>query len=177
MTYEDEIEVGSELSEEFRGFEEFCMENSGREQAYLELVSSSPLDMDAVTLAFCLRHMLRLSKDLMNMILKSLTDDEMPALSDLLATKGVQLDKSRASELRDIIFAFRDAPDKEVGAVIVRAFQLMTIGRERKRVKLMVGEEYTRSDDGWLAEDFGGDESLLETVRAIEDPYWKDTEE
>ena len=177
MIYEDEIQVGSELSEEFRSFEEFCTENAGREQAYLELVSSNPLEMDAVTLAFCLRHMFRLSKDLMNLILKSLGDDEKPTLSDLLATKGIQLDKSRASELRDIIFAFRDTPDELVSSTMVRAFQLMTIGRERKRVKLQVGEAYERYDEGWLAEDFGGDESLLETVRAIEDPHWKDSEE
>ncbi len=177
ISYDDEIEVGSELSEEFQSFEEFCAENSGREQAYLDMVSSNPLEMDAVTLAFSLRHMVRLSRGLMDTLLKSLNSDSSPPLKDLLAVKGIQLDKSRSAELRHIVFAFRDSSDEERSSTLVRALQLMSIGRERKRVKLHLGESYQAPGEGWLAEDFGGDDSLLETVRTIEDPHWKETEE
>ena len=177
MTYEEEIIVRAELSEEFKAFEEFCAENSGREQDYLQLVSTNPLDMDSVTLAFCLRHMLRLAKNLMEIILKSLGEEESLSLTEILETKGIQLDKSRSAELRSIIFAFRDSNDDAHGETLVRAFQLMTIGRERKRIKLITVEAYDRYDEGWMAEDFGGDESLLETVRAIEDPHWSNSEE
>jgi hypothetical protein len=53
----------------------------------------------------------------------------------------------------------------------------MTILRQRKRVVLNFEESYAAPDDSWTAEDFGGDDTLMETVRAIEDPYWISTEE
>jgi hypothetical protein len=53
----------------------------------------------------------------------------------------------------------------------------MTILRQRKRVVLNFEESYDAPEDSWTSEDFGGDDTLLETVRAIEDPYWISTEE
>jgi hypothetical protein len=110
-----------------------------------------------------------MSKEVMEALLKSSADDRPPSLRTLLATKGIQLDKSQASRLRDVIFSFRDSSDEQRSSLIVRAFQLMTMVRQRNRVVLSLGESYTVPDEGeWTAEDFGGDESLLETVRSVE---------
>ncbi len=177
MPLDDEIPVSPEISEDFASFEEFCSENTGRELQYLEVVCKNPLDMDAVTLAFSIRHLVRLSRGLMDMLLGSLNDDSMPPLEDVLAVKGLQLDKSHAPTLREVIFSFRDVPDKEISSNLVRAFQLMTIGRERGRVALNLGESYAPPEEGWTPEDFGGDDSMLETVRSIEDPRWTTAEE
>ncbi len=169
MSAEQEFRVGPELSIEFRAYEEFCAENSGRELAYLEMVGANPLEMDPITLAFSMRHLVRMSKEVMETLLKSSADDRPPSLRTLLATKGIQLDKSQASRLRDVIFSFRDCSDEQRSSLIVRAFQLMTMVRQRNRVVLSLGESYTVPDEGgWTAEDFGGDESLLETVRSVE---------
>ncbi len=62
-------------------------------------------------------------------------------------------------------------------ANLVRALQLLTITRERKKVVLNLAESYAPPDEGWLEEDFGGDDAMLETVRAIEDPHWINAEE
>jgi hypothetical protein len=169
MSAEQEFRVGPEISIEFRAYEEFCAENGGRELAYLEMVGTNPLEMDPITLAFSMRHLVRMSKEVMETLLKSSADDKPPSLRTLLATKGIQLDKSQASLLRNIIFSFRDCSDERQSSLIVRAFQLMTLVRQRNRVELSLGESYNLSDDGgWTAEDFGGDESLLETVRSVE---------
>jgi hypothetical protein len=178
MPLDDEIPVSPEISEEFTSFEEFCSENTGRELQYLEVVGKSPLEMDAVTLAFSMRHLVRLSRGLMDMLLGSLNDDSVPLLENILAAKGLQLDKTHAPILRDVIFAFRDSSEKEeTSSILVRAFQLMTISRERRRVVLNLGESYAPPDEGWTQEDFGGDDSMLETVRSIEDPRWTTAEE
>jgi hypothetical protein len=177
MAQDEEIVVSPEVSEQYANFEEFCFENTGNELTYLEVVTKSPLEMDAVTLAFCLRHLVRLSRGLMDMLLESLKDDSQPALKDLLESKGIQLDKSQAVRLRDVIFAFRDNGDEESQRTLVTALQLMTISRERSRIVLNLGESYYPPDEGWTAEDFGDDESMLEAVRAIEDPHWTDTDE
>jgi hypothetical protein len=177
MPLDDEIPVSPEISEEFTSFEEFCSENTGRELQYLEVVGKSPLEMDSVTLAFSMRHLVRLSRGLMDMLLGSLNDDSAPSLEEVLAVKGLQLDKAHASTLREVIFSFRDSPDKEISSSLVRAFQLMTMSRERRRVVLNLGESYAPPDEGWTQEDFGGDDSMLETVRSIEDPRWTTAEE
>jgi hypothetical protein len=169
MSLDDEIVAGPEVSEEFAHFEEFCAENVGRELAYLQMVKSSPLDMDAVTLAFCLRHLVRLSDRLMDVVLRSLDSDPPPDFRTILALQGIQLSKSHAQDLRTIIFAFRDAPDEERRFPLVRALQLMTIGRHRSRVVLSLDESYSPPDEGLTLEDVGGDELALETVRTIED--------
>jgi hypothetical protein len=168
MPNDAEIIAGPEISEEFMQLEEFCTENVGQELAYLQLVSSNPLEMDPVTLAFCMRHLVRLSGELMDLILKSLDSDPPPDLSTVLKAKGIQLDKARAGNLRDIFFAFRDATDPEQSSKIVRALQLMTMGRERHRVVLSLGESYTPPEEGWTLEDFGGDELAMEAVRSVE---------
>lgn len=177
MSPDQEILVGPEMSEEFKTFEEFCNENAGRELVYLEVVEKSPLDMDAVTLAFSMRHLLRLSRGVMDLLLESLNGETAPTLQEVLASKGVQLDKTHAQRLRDVVFAFRDSPDEESGYTMVKALQLMTMSRERKRVMLNLGESYTPPDEGWTPEDFGGDDSMLQTVRSIEDPRWTDEED
>lgn len=177
MTIEEEIVISPDISQDFQSFEEFCAENSGRELAYLELVAKNPLDMDAVTLAFSMRHLIRLSRDLMDMLLESFKNESSLELTDILAVKGIQLDKIHSARLRDIIFAFRDCQDSEFSASLVRAFQLMTISRERRKVVLNLGESYAPPEEGWIQEDFGGDDSMLETVRAIEDPHWINAEE
>jgi hypothetical protein len=178
MPLDEEINVSPEISEDFQNFTEFCSENTGTEASYLELVGKNPLEMDSLTIAFSMRHLVRLSKDLLELLLKSIQDDSMPpALESILATKGIQLDKGRAETLRDVIFAFRDSTDEESRSVLVRAFQLMAISRERRRVVLNLGESYSPPDEGWTEEDFGGDDSMLETVRAIEDPHWVTEEE
>ncbi len=177
MPAEDEIRAGPMISEEFRLFEEFCSENTGRESAYLDLVFSNPLEMDAITLAFSMRHMIRLSRELLEFMLNTLDDSEAPDVSSLLAVKGIQLDKNHAARLREVIFAFRDCPDKELRKTLVSALQLMTISRERRRVTLTLGESYAPTEEGWTSEDFGGDDSVFEAVRSIEDAHWRDPEE
>jgi hypothetical protein len=39
-----------------------------------------------------------------------------------------------------------------------------------------LGESYSPPEEGWTSEDFGDDDSMLEAVRAIEDPHWTETE-
>jgi len=177
MAFDDEVQVSPELSEEFRAFEEFCAENSGSELVYFDVVAKEPLAMDAVTLAFSMRNLVRLSRELMDLILSTLNSDTHITVADILSTRGIQLDKNHAPRLRQVLFAFRDQDDEAVSANLVRAFQLMTISRERKRVVLNYGESYTPPEEGWTAEDFGGDEAMLETVRSVEDPRWKHEEE
>ena len=53
----------------------------------------------------------------------------------------------------------------------------MTISREKAKVNLRITESYAPPEEGWTSEDFGGDESLLQTVRSIEDPHWITSEE
>ena len=177
MTITQEVLVSPELSLEFRNFQEFCMENSGQELLYFDVVRNNPREMDPVTLAFSLRHLLRLSRPLMDMLLQSVNGDMEPDMAAVLATKGIQLDKSRAGELREIVFAFRDIEDPEPQSSFVRALQLMTMSRNSQDLLLSLEEAYMPPEEGWTAEDFGDDESLFETVRAIEDPYWIKTEE
>jgi hypothetical protein len=178
MPLDQEINVSPEVSEDFQNFTEFCSENSGREASYLELVSNNPLDMDAVTLAFSMRHLVRLSRELLEVLLNSVQDDSLPpSLDSVLATKGIQLDKVHASILRNVIFSIRDGNDEENHSSLVRALQLMAISREKGRIVLNLGESYAPPNEGWTEEDFGGDDSMLETVRAIEDPHWVKDEE
>lgn len=127
MSLDDEIVAGPEVSEEFARFEEFCAENTGREFAYLQMVKSSPLEMDAVTLAFCMRHLVRMSDGLTDMLLSTLDNDPPPELHTVLDAHGIQLDKSQAEDLRRIIFSFRDSPDGECQLPFVRALQLITM--------------------------------------------------
>lgn len=177
MSADEEIVVSPELSQEFKNFDEFCAENTGRELAYLEVVGKNPLEMDPVTLAFSMRHLMRMSREVLDLLLKSVNDDSTPQLESVLAVKGIQLDKSQAARLREIIFAFRDASDAETGENLVKALQLMTISRERRRVVLSLDEAYAPPEEGWTPEDFGGDDSMLEAVRSIEDPHWINTDE
>ena len=177
MQPDEEIVVGPELSHDFQNFEELCAENTGQELTYLQMVSRNPLEIDAVTLAFSLTHFIRLSRDLMDTLLASMSAESEPELKTVLAAHGIQLDKEHVQDLRRVIFAFRDSEEPERAKNLVRALQLMTILRERKRVTLNLEESYAAPDDSWTPEDFGGDDTLLETVRAIEDPYWISTEE
>ena len=177
MSVDEEIIVGPELSHDFQSFEELCTENSGQELTYLEMVGNNPLEMDAVTLAFSLTHFIRLSRELMDTLLMSINAESEPELKTVLAMQGIQLDKKYAPTLREVIFAFRDSEEPETAKNLVKALQLMTIRRERAKVTLNLGESYSAPEDSWTSEDFGGDESLLETVRAIEDPRWIGTEE
>jgi len=177
MPLDEEIVVGPELSHDFQNFEELCAENSGQELTYLEMVSRNPLEIDSVTLAFSLTHFIRLSQGLMDTLLASMSDDSEPELKTVLAAQGIQLDKKHAQNLRQVILAFRDSEEPERARNLVRALRLMTILRERKRVTLSLEESYTAPGDSWTSEDFGGDDTLLETVRAIEDPRWISTEE
>lgn len=173
----DEIQVNQELSEEFRGLEEFCAENTGSELVYFEVVKKDPLAMDTITLAFTMQNLVRLSRELMDQILPTLNDDDQITLREILSSKGIQLDKKHAQDLRQILFAFRDVEDESIAANMLRAFQLMTIARERKRMVFNFGESYDPPDEGWTAEDFGGDDTALETVRSVEDPRWNRDEE
>ncbi len=168
MSLDDEIVASPEVSEEFEHFEEFCAENTGQELAYLQMVKSNPLEMDPVTLAFSMRHRVRLSQRLMEMLLNSLDSEPPPNLHTILGVQGIDLDKSYSQDLRGIIFSFRDCPDEERQFLLVRALQLMTIARHRTRVVLNLGESYNPPDEGWTLEDLGGDESALETVRSVE---------
>jgi len=177
MSSDDEITVSPELSEEFRNFDEFCSENTGRELTYLEVVIKNPLDMDTVTLAFCMRHLVRLSRPLTDFLLGSLDGESAPSLQSILDAKGIQLDKTHAPNLRQVIFAYRDAPEEETTQNLVKALQLITMARERRKVVLNLGESYAPPDEGWTPEDFGGDDSMLETVRQIEDPRWVESQE
>ncbi len=174
---EDEILASPDISEQFRTFEEFCSENTGREMSYLDVVAQNPLEMDPITLAFSMRHLMRFSRELMDLLLQSLKNESLPTLQVILASKGIQLDKAQATCLRNVIFSFRDSSDEETSAKLVTALQLMTISRERSKVVLNLGESYAPPDEGWTAEDFGNDDSMLETVRSIEDPHWTQTDE
>lgn len=176
MAADDEILVSPEVSEQFMSFEEFCSENTGNELAYLEVVEKTPLEMDPVTLAFSLRHLMRLSRGLMDMVLESLRNESELTLSEILMARGIELGKAHANQVRSIIFSFRDSENEDAKRNLVTALQLMTISRERRRVALNLGESYSPPDEGWTAEDFGNDDTMLETVRAIEDPHWTDTE-
>jgi hypothetical protein len=174
---DEEILVSPDISEQFRTFEEFCSENTGRELAYLDVVARNPLEMDPVTLAFSMRHLMRLSRELMDILLQSLRNESAPSLKVILASKGIQLDKSQAACLRNVIFSYRDSCDEETSTKLVTALQLMTMSRERRKVVLNLGESYAPPDEGWTSEDFGNDDSMLETVRSIEDPHWTKTDE
>lgn len=177
MSFDDEIQVSPELSDEFRAFEEFCAENSGSELVYFDVVARDPLAMDSVTLAFSMRNLVRLSREVMDLILSTLNGDSHLTVRDILSAKGIQLDKNHAPRLRQVLFAFRDQDDEAVADSLVRAFQLMTISRERRKVVLNYGESYNPPEEGWTAEDFGGDEAMLETVRSVEEPRWNSEEE
>lgn len=177
MSIDDEIVINPELSAEFRSFEEFCDENSGSEKMYLELIAQNPTVMDSVTIAFCMRRLVKLSKEFAEKVLVSVKDDEIPDLKELLATKGIQLDKNHSGKLREIVFAFRDAEDEQTRAELSKALTLITLTREKKRVVFNVGESYKPPDEGWLAEDFDGDETAYEMVRAVENPQWSGEEE
>ncbi len=177
MAVDEQIPVNPEISQEFMSFEEFCSENVGRELTYLKMVEANPLEMDAVTLAFSMRHLIRLSKGLRDLLLKSLNSDPLPEIGSILAAKGIELDKTRAAALRDIIFSFRDCADDETSLNFVRALQMMTIARDRGKIALSYVESYSAPDEGWCEDDFGGDQSTLDTVRSIEDPQWIKTEE
>lgn len=176
MSFEEEIVVCPELSEEFKSFEEFSSDNSGNELLYFDVVAKNPLEMDAVTLAFSMRNLLRLSRPLMDILLKSLNGDCQPTLTEILACKGIELSKSKASSLRQIFHAFSECPDDPGDNALVKALQLMTIARERKNVILNLGETYNPPDEGWTPEDFGGDDSMMEAVRSVEDPRWNPEE-
>jgi len=177
MNDDDTFQVNAEVSEDYKSFEEFCAENTGRELDYLLLVQRNPLEMDPVTLSFCMRHLVRLNRQLMDVLLTTLDEGPQPDLRDLLAVKGVELDRSHASALREVVFAFRDSPEDEQRAKLVRAFQLLTISRQRNRVTLTLGESYSPPDEGWTIEDFGGDDMSLETVRAVEDARYVEWQE
>ncbi|MFH0823172.1 MAG: hypothetical protein V2B18_10515 [Pseudomonadota bacterium] len=177
MTTDQEYLVSPELSMEFQSFEEFCSDNTGQELTYLEMVSTDPLEMDPVTLAFSVRRLVRLSRDLLDLLLESLAEEFPPEPERIWEVKGIQLDKSRSDTLRPILFSFRDCADPEVAGRLSKALQLLAISRERKKVTLQLGEAYNNPEEGWTLEDFGGDESLLETVRSVEDPYWVESEE
>ena len=176
MARDDEILVSPEISEQFKSFEEFCSENTGNELVYLDVVERNPLDMDPVTLAFSLRHLLRLSRGLMDQVLDSLRNESQPTLAEILAARGIELGKAHANRVRNIIFSFRDCENDEMKRNLVTALQLMTMTRERRRLVLNLGESYSPPEEGWTSEDFGDDDSMLEAVRAIEDPHWTDTE-
>lgn len=177
MRADEEILVSPELSHDFTNFEELCSENGGSELPYLEMTSRSPLEIDPATLAFSMRHVVRLSRELLDLLLGSLNEDSAVNLKAILNSKGIQLDKNHADALRQIIFAFRDSENHEVRENLTRAFQLIAMSRERHRIALSLEESYAPAQEGWTEEDFGGDETLLETVRAIEDPHWIKTEE
>jgi len=177
MSLLDEIQVNQELSEEFRAFEEFCGENTGSELVYFGVVKKDPLAMDPVTLAFTMQNLVRLSRELMDQIIPTLNDEAQITLGEILSSKGIQLDKKLAQDLRLVLFAFRDEEDESIAVNMVRAFQLMTIGRERKRVVFNFGESYAPPDEGWTAEDFAGDDTMFEAVRSVEDPRWNHDEE
>ncbi len=177
MSIDDEIVINPELSADFRSFEEFCDENSGSEKMYLELIAKNPTVMDSVTIAFCIRRLVKLSKEFADRVLFSVKEDEIPDLTQLLGTKGIQLDKNHSGKLREIIFAFRDSDDEQIRAELSKAFTLITLAREKKRVVFNVGESYKPPDEGWLAEDFDGDDTAYEMVRAVENPQWSGEEE
>jgi len=174
---EEEILANPNISEEYRTFEELVSENTGHELDYLDLVAKDPSSMDAATLAFSMNNLIRLSGSLMEKLLVSLNQDDAPNLKEILETKGIDLDKKQASKLKNIIFAFRDSNDEETRDVLVKALQIMTITRQRRRVTLNLGESYKAPDEGWLEEDFGGDEGILETIKSVEDPRWNEQED
>lgn len=174
---EEEILANPDISAEFRTFEELVFENSGHEVDYLNLVSKDPSIMDVATLSFAMSSLMRLSGPLMEKLLESLSQDDLPDLKEILEIKGIDLDKKHASKLKNIIFTFRDSNDEETRGKLVKALQIMTIVRQRRRIALNLGESYRAPDEGWLDEDFGGDEGILETVKAVEDPRWNQQED
>ena len=174
---EEEILAIPDISAEFRTFEELLLENSGHELEYLDLVSKDPSVMDSATLSFAINSLVRLSGPLMEKLVESLNQDDLPDLKEIIETKGIDLDKKHASKLKKIIFAFRDSSDEETRGNFVKALQILTIVRQRRRVTLNLGESYRAPDEGWLDEDFGGDEGILETVKAVEDPRWNQQED
>ncbi len=177
METENLISVDPLLSEEFVSFEEFCTENAGRELSYFEMVIGNPLEMDSMTLAFTMKHMLRFSRELQDLLLKSLDGGSTPDLPAILGIKGIQLDKNYATSVRDVIFAFRECSDPDTSCKLVRALQLMTMTRERQKVKLNLSESYLPPDEGWTSEDYGDDENVMAAVRSVEDTHWTETEE
>lgn len=177
MSIDDEIVINPELSAEFRSFEEFCDENSGSEKMYLELIANNPTVMDSVTIAFCMRRLLKLSREFMDKVFSAVKDDNLPDLKELLATKGIRLDKNYSEKLRDIVFAFRDSHDEQIRAELAKAFTLITLTREKNRIVFNLGESYRPPEEGWLTEDFDGDETAYEMVRAVENPHWSSEEE
>ncbi len=174
---EEEIVANPNISAEYSTFEELVSENTGHELDYLDLVTKDPSSMDAATLAFSMNNLIRLSGSLVEKLLVSLNQDNAPNLKEILETKGIDLDKTQAPKLKNIIFAFRDSKDEETRDVLVKALQIMTITRQRRRVTLNLGESYKAPDEGWLEEDFGGDEGILETIKAVEDPRWNEQED
>ncbi len=176
MSIYEEIVIGPDMSQEFQSFEEFCLENSGHELTYLGVVSANPLEMDPVTLAFSMRHLVRLSRPLLDMLLDSLKNEVTPSTDQVLEAKGIQLDKTQAEKLRHIVFAFRDSDSEETQSNFVKGLQLMAMSRERKKISLNLGESYTPPDESWTEDELSDDVSY-ETVRAVENPRWKDTEE
>ena len=174
---EEEILVNPEISIEYTTFEELVAENSGHELDYLELVSRDPLSMDTATLAFSLNRFIRMSGPLMEKLLLTLDEDDPPGLKEIFESKGLELDKNQAQRLRNIIFSFRDSDEGEASFNLVKALQVMTIARQRRRVILNLGESYKTPNEGWIEEDFDGDEGASEMVRSIEDPHWHEREE
>ncbi len=177
MSIDDQIVINPEMSADYRTFEEFCDENSGSEELYLDLIAKNPTVMDAVTLAFCMRRLVKLSREFMDKVFTSVKDDSIADLKELLGVKGIQLDKNHSGKLREIVFAFRDSEDEQIRTELAKALTLITLTRERKRIILNVGESYRPPSEGWLAEDFDGDETAYEMVRAVENPHWTGEED
>ena len=76
-----------------------------------------------------------------------------------------------------ILFLHFEIPMTKKQRKTVKALQIMTNVRQRRRITLNLGESYRAPDEGWLDEDFGGDEGILETVKAVEDPRWNQQED
>jgi hypothetical protein len=174
---DDEIVVCPEISQDFKTYEEFCTENTGRESMYLEVVARNPLQIDPVTLAFSMQRFVRLSQELLDILMLGLDGEKAPCLEGILDKKGIQLDKSQAGFIRNIIFSFRDSEEEETKTGLVRALQLLAISRDKRRVVLTLEESYNPPYEGWTAEDFGGDDLAFNEVRSIEDPRWHKEEE
>lgn len=177
MNNEETIKIPPEVSIEYASFEEFCSENTGRELTYLSLVKENPLEMDTVTIAFSIRHLVRLSKPLRDKLLEAVIQDDYLDMKTVLSIKGVELDKNHAEDVRKIIFAFRDSLEPSIETKLVKALQLLSISRDRDRVILNCPETYRPPDEGWTDEDFDGNEYGLATVRTIEDSGWGRSEE